>query len=161
MVQLSFNVQGHVQLSRNMRIFMEKLTDLREFFVAAIAIVESRSDQLWSAEGSNVEKANPWPPLGARTLRAREKRWGYYRKAPSRPGVLRWTGNLQDSRARSFSDKFGRLEFSMPYAPYHQRGGTNLPRRVIVDLSNPTNAEIVRALQDKVHRDVGIFGRQA
>ena len=162
MVQLQFSVSGNVQLSRNLRLFAKEIKNLREFFEEAIGIIEARSDNVFSSQGSNVEKANPWPPLAASTLKARERRWGYYKRAPSRPSTLRWTGNLQDSRARSFSDSYGRLTFSAPYAAYHQdpRGG-NLPRRVIVDLSNPTNTEIVRALQGKIQRDMGIFGRQA
>lgn len=160
-MELQFSVSGHVQLARNLRLFAKELTNLREFFEEAIGIVEDRTDAMFSAQGSNVEKANPWAALSPRTMKAREKRWGYYKRSPSRPGILRWTGALQDTRARSFSNKFGRLQFTMPYAPYHQAGGGNLPRRVIVDLSNPTNAEIVRALQAKVNRDIGIFGRQA
>ncbi len=160
-VQLNFKVNGATQLSRNLRLFVEKLSNLKEFFDAALTIVEGRTDSLFAARGGNVEKANPWPPLAPSTIKAREKRWGYYKRNPSSPSVLRWTGALQDTRARSVSDRFGRLEFTMPYAVYHQDGGGTLPRRVIVDLSNPTNAEIVRALQAKVQRDLGIFGRQA
>lgn len=161
MVQLNFKVSGATQLSRNLRLFVEKLSNLKEFFDEALTIVEGRSNALFGAQGRNVEKAGPWPPLAPSTIKARERRWGYYKRNPSNPSVLRWTGALQDSRARQVSDRFGRLEWTMPYAPYHQEGGGTLPRRVIVDLSNPTNAEIVRALQAKVQKDIGIFGRQA
>lgn len=162
-MELKFKVSGHTQLSRNLRIFAKDIRNLREFFEEAISIVEARSDAVFAAQGRNVQKANTWAPLAKSTLKARANRWGYYSRSPNRPGILRWTGNLQDSRARSFSDRFGRLEFTMPYAPYHQdpKAGSPPPRRVIIDLSNPTNAEIVRALQKKIQRDMKIFGRQA
>lgn len=160
MVQLTFSVQGHKQFSRNLRVFAKEITKLRDFFEEALDIIAARSDTLFASEGSNVEKAGSWPPLAPSTLKARERRWGYYKRSPSRPGVLRWTGNLQENKNRHTSDAGGRLTWRAPYAVYHQEGGDRLPRRVVVDLSNSTNMEIVKALQQKIHGDLGIFGRQ-
>lgn len=161
MVQLRFNIAGATQLSRNLRVFASELKNLRSFFDDALDIIAARSDSLFASDGRSVEKANPWPPLSERTLKARERRWGYYKKAPNNPGVLRWTGNLQELRNRRVTDRSGSLTFAAPYAIYHQRGSAQLPRRVVVDLSNSTNTEIVKALQLKIHTDLGIFGRQA
>ena len=161
MVVLKFNVRGHTQMARNIRIFVDDLQRLGEFFAEALDIVTARSDALFAAQGSNVEKANAWPPLAASTLKARERRWGYYKRAPSRPSVLRWTGNLQENRERHVTDRSGKLTYRAGYGVYHQDGGGKLPRRVVVDLSNKTNMEIVKALQRKIHKDIGIFGRQA
>lgn len=161
-MELKFKVSGHTQMARNLRIFAADIGDLREFLVDALDIVQERSDELFSAEGSNVEKANTWAPLSARTIKARERGWGYYKRTPSSPSVLRWTGNLQENRTVMITGNKGTLTFNAPYAAYHQdpRGGS-LPRRVVVDLSNPTNRLIVSALQSFVHQKVGIFGRQA
>ena len=161
MVQLTFKVSGHTQMARNLRIFADNIQNLREFFDEALDIIAARSDSLFASQGSNVEKAGSWPPLAPSTLKARERRWGYYKRSPSRPGVLRWTGNLQENLERHASDSKGRMTWRAPYAVYHQDGGGKLPRRVVVDLSNATNVEIVKALQQKIHRDIGIFGRQA
>ena len=160
-MELTFKVMGQTQMARNLRVLAKDIAALEPFFKAAIQIIEARSDSLWASTGGNVEKANTWPPLAPSTLLARANRWGYYKRSPSRPTTLRWTGALQDSRARAYSDKYGRLEFTDFKAAFHQAGGGHLPRRVVIDLSNPTNAEIVRALQVHVHRAVGIFGRQA
>ena len=54
---------------------------------------------------------------------------------------------------------FGRIEWTQPYAKYHQSGGGKLPKRVIAELDPQTNSEITRALQKKINRDIGIFGR--
>lgn len=160
MVSINFKVRGETQLSRNLRVLAEDIPQLSDFFTEALDIIVARSDSLFESEGRNVEKANAWPPLAPSTLRARERRWGYYKRAPSRPGVLRWTGNLQERRERHVSDRSGRETYKMPYAIYHQDGGKNLPRRVVIDLSDSTNILIVKALQMKIHRDLGIFGRQ-
>lgn len=160
MVQLTFNVQGHKQVSRNLRVFAKDIGDLRGFFQEALEIVGTRSDELFKAQGSNVQKANTWAPLSASTQKAREKRWGYYRRSPSRPGVLRWTGNLQENRSLTVTSQKGSMTFNAPYAVYHQGGGASLSRRVVVDLSNPTNVLIVKALQKLIHEKAGIFGRQ-
>lgn len=161
MVQLTFNVQGHKQVSRNLRVFAKELGDLREFFAEALEIIGARSDELFTSEGAKVQKANTWAPLAASTIKARSKRWGYYKATPSRPSVLRWTGNLQENRTVMVQATKGTLTFNAKYAVYHQGGGGSLSRRVVIDLSNPTNTMIVKALQKLIHEKVGIFGRQA
>lgn len=161
MVQLSFNVQGHKQMSRNLRVFAADIKNLREFFEEALEIVGARSDELFSAEGANVQKANRWAPLAASTIKARTNRTGYYKQSPSNPSTLRWTGNLQTNRTLMVGSNKGTLTFNAAYAVYHQAGGGSLPRRVVIDLSNPTNKAIVQALQKQIHEKTGIFGRQA
>lgn len=154
------NVDGYKQLGRNIRRIAKDIKEMRPFFDSAINIVTTRSDAIWAMEGGNVEKAPSWRPLSAKTVKARERRWGYYKRTPSRPGIMRWTGNLQENRERHVSDQMGRVTFKAPYAVYHQRGGTDLPRRVIVDLSEETDMELHKALQLHIHKAIGTFGQQ-
>lgn len=166
MPQLGFEVEGVKQLSRNLRAFAQDLPRMYEFFQEAIDIIEARTDQIFASQGGNVEKAPSWAPLSAKTLKARDKRWGYYRATPNNPGMMRWTGRMQDTRNKNVSDQFGELSFTarsakgFNYPAAHQAGSGVLPKRVIIDLSNPTNDLIVKALQGKINRDLGIFGRQ-
>lgn len=160
-MKLKYEVVGHKQLSRNLRLFVGKMENLSDFFREGIDIIESRTDDVFASQGANVEKAGRWPALADSTLKARKNRWGYYKKTPNNPGILRWTGNLQTKRAKNISDAFGELTFGAPYGIYHQKGGGKLPQRVVIDLSNTTNELIVKALQSKVQREMGIFGRQA
>lgn len=153
-------MNGVEQLSRNIRRAADGIKDFQGFFENALDIIAARSDSLFAAQGSNVQKGPAWPPLSEKTLKARKNRWGYYKRSPSRPGILRWTGNLQEKRDRHVSPMKGSLTFAMPYSGYHQDGSGKLPKRVIVDLSNPTNVEIVRALQAHMHKAVGTFGKQ-
>ncbi len=161
MAQIRFSVDGDVQLSRNLRVFAENVKDMKEFMGEALDIVEKRSDSLFARKGSNTQKNPKWKPLAKSTKLARQKRWGYYKKPPKNPSTLRWTGNLQDNKTKAVSDKSGMLAFNADYGIHHQRGGQNLPKRAVIDLSNETNSEMIRALQKKVERDIGVFGLQA
>ena len=160
-MELKFKVQGHTQLARNLRLFAKDISDFRDFFSEALDIIQERSDELFEASGSNVQKANTWAPLAASTIKARQKGWGYYSRPSNNPSVLRWTGNLQSNRTITITTAKGMLTFNAPYAAYHQQGGGKLPRRVIVDLSNPVNKMIVSSLQKIINQKIGIFGRQA
>lgn len=163
---LQIKVDGHIQLSRNLRILARELPNLKEFFEETLDIVTARTAEVFNSSGGAVAKAGTWPPLSAKTIKARDKRWGYYKRAPNRPGVLRWTGALQDQVTRQTSNQSGTLVhtarssngYNYPLA--HQRGGGNVPKRVIIDLSPQTVSEIQRALQGHVQRKIGVFGRQ-
>ena len=160
-MQISISVSWEQQLSRNLRVFADSLTNLKEFYEQAIDIVKRRSDDLFSAQGSNVEKWPKWRWLAASTEKARINRRWYYKKSPSNPWVLRWTGRLQTDITTTANDRYWSLEFNAPYAWYHQSGWWNLPKRPILDLSNETNTLIMKALQEKIQRDIWIFGLQA
>lgn len=153
-MQITFRVNGQEQLSRNLRTLVVQLPQMEEFFEEALGIVEKRTDELFSQRGNNVEKNPKWRPLSARTEKARERRWGYYKKEPRNPTTLRWTGNLQDNRTKIIERTRAIYQHNAPYAIYHQEGSAKLPQRAIIDLDNRTNQEIVRAMQSKIERDI-------
>lgn len=165
-MQIKFVVEGQTQVSRNLRILADAIPNLREWFDDALDIVDSRTHALFMAQGATAEKGPPWAALSPKTLRAREKRWGYYKRTPNRPGLLRWTGALEDQTTRQTTDEYGQLTHSarsskgFNYPRAHQRGTGNLPQRVIIDITAPTIAELQRSLQAKINRDIGNFGRQ-
>lgn len=161
MAQIKFAVQWEVQLSRNLRVFAKNITNLKDFFQDALDIVEKKSNSIWATAWGNVEKNPKWKGLAASTEKARERRWGYYKKAPSNPWVMRWTGRLQDDRDKKVSDAQGSLTYNAPYAVFHQEWGWRLPRRAIIDLDNGTNVQLVKALQAKINKEIGIFWNQA
>ncbi len=165
-MQLSLTVDGHKQVSRNLRVLAREIPQLKAVFDEILDLVQARTQQMFSASGSNITKAGSWPPLSAKTIQARDRRWGYYKNPPNRPGLLRWTGALQDQVTRQTSDSRGEMVhtarsskgFNYPLA--HQRGGGHLPQRVVIDISPATIAEIDRAFQGHIQRTIGIFGRQ-
>lgn len=160
-MQMTISINGDVQLSRNLRVFVDSLNNMAPFYQDAIDIVKERGDSIFSAQWSNVEK---WPkrkPLSASTQKARLNRRWYYKNSPSNPGILRWTGRLQTDITTRANDRFWSLEYNAPYAPYHQSGWWNLPRRPFLDLSNEVNTRLLKKLQEKIQKDIGIFGLQA
>lgn len=159
-MQVTFSVNWQVQLSRNLRLTAINLADMTPFYKDAVDIVHDRSNQVFKAEWSNVEKNEKWVPLKPKTLIARSKRWGQYKATPNNPATLRWTGKLQDNIKKTILSSGWKLEYLQPYAIYHQDWWKNLPRRAIIDLSNATNNLIIKALQKKIQKDVGIFGKQ-
>lgn len=162
MAQIRLVIDGQVQLSRNLRVFSNSMSDMSDFYRDAVGVVEKRTDEVFGGKGKNVEKGAKWKRLAESTEKARSRRWGYYKNEPvADASTLVWTGNLRDNRTRKSGKNYGKLTFNAPYAIYHHRGGGNLPKRSIIDLSRKTNQEIVRALQKKIHKEIGIFGSQA
>lgn len=159
-MQLTFIVNWEKQLSRNLRIFAVNIWNLQPFFKDSVDIVHERSNSIFKSSWSNVEKSPTWKPLSQSTLKARSSRKGYYRQSPSSPWVLRWTWKLQDNISKSFTKTSWKLEYLQPYAKYHQNWWKKLPKRAIIDLSNSTNALIIKALQKKINDDIWIFWRQ-
>lgn len=84
-MEMKFVVNGEVQLSRNLRVLVQNVANLQGFFGDALGIVEKKSNQIWATAGANVEKNPKWKGLAPSTQKARERRWGYYKKAPSNP----------------------------------------------------------------------------
>ncbi len=156
MAKIKFVINGQVPLSRRLQAATEGLKNMSAFYSDAIDIIEKRSNSIFEKKGSNVEKNNKWARLADSTAQARAKRHGYYKKTPKNPSVLRWTGKLQSSMVKAYGKDFGSLTFTAPYAIFHQNGGKNLPKRSLIDLSNQTNEKIVKALQKKIHEEIGI-----
>lgn len=160
-MEIRWSVNGDVQLARNLRVFVTNLSKMREFYDEAVGIIEEKSDTIFEKKWSNVQKNPQWKPLSTKTLKARANRWGYYKQSPNNPSTLRWTGRLQTDRTKVINDKQGSLTFNAPYAIYHQEGSNKLPRRAMIDIDNQNAADIVRALQTKINKDIWISGLQA
>ena len=160
-MQITISINWDVQLNRNLRVFADSLKNMSDFYNDAIDIVKERTNAIFSAKGSNVEK---WPkrkPLSASTEKARLNRRWYYKNSPNSPSTLRRTGRLQTDITTTVNDRYWSLEFNAPYAWYHQSGWGKLPKRPTLDLSNETNDKLVKKLQEKIQRDIWIFGLQA
>lgn len=161
MAGLRFEVAGDVELSRNLNVLIDKLDNLDEFFDDALDLVEKKSERIFATKGAVVEKGSKWKGLAKSTKKARSRRWGYYKSSPSSPSVLRWTGNLQKSKYRRVSKKQAEFGYTADYAIHHQKPyGKNPPTRKIIDFDNQLNTEMVRALQKKINKDIGISGLQ-
>lgn len=100
-------------------------------------------------QGEGVRGAKTWVPLKPRTVQARERRWGYYRRPPAFGAsgahpILTWSGRLrrsfqrgQPGNVRVVSPSGLTWGSTVPYGRFHQRGGRRLPRRPPVDFRDP------------------------
>lgn len=55
-MEIKIDVDGATQLSRNLRVFTQKLGNMQPFYKDAIDIIHNRSDKIFSAQGKNVQK---------------------------------------------------------------------------------------------------------
>lgn len=104
-----------------------------------------------------------WPPLAPSTVRARGRRWGYYRRQPAAGAsatgpALVWTGRLKESlgdpRGRGAPDAFIRMAPEeleqgtlVPYAAFHQRQGLREP---VKPLTGSDEARLAAVFQEFV-----------
>lgn len=154
------SVNWDVQLSRNLRVLANNITDYSDFFKDALDIVQKRTNDMFTAQWKNLEKSSNWKDLSQTTLVARSSRQWYYKNAPNNPWVLRWTWRLQEDVAKIVGNTSASITWKAPYAEYHQEWWWRLPKRAIIDLSNETNNKIVKALQSKINRDIRIYEKQ-
>lgn len=55
-MQISYEVDGMKQLSRNLRVLVSKLSNMKEFHQEAVNIIRKRSDDIFANSGKNVKK---------------------------------------------------------------------------------------------------------
>lgn len=138
-------------------VVSSNLKNLKPFHAEAVDIIEQRKDEIFANNGKNLEKWPKWQPLSTMTNEARAKRTWYYKKSPSSPWVLRWTGALQDNIRKITTETQWSMEFLSDYAMNHHRGWKNLPRRPLFDFNNKTNELIVKALQSQIRKNSWII----
>lgn len=105
-------------------------------------LLEAHVAATFATTGGRVGR--PWTPLAPRTVRARARRWGYYRIVAPGAGAaaggpaLRWSGRLAGSFRRGGVDHVREISATTlrwgsedPRAKFHQSSGprTHLPRR--------------------------------
>ena len=147
-MQLLITISGAEQLSRNLADAAIQISNLSPVIDKALHIVEKRSDDIFSSEGANLEKAPKWKGLAASTLKARANRWGYYKNGGGSGKILDWTGKLKNSRTKKVEKDYGMFGFTADYAKYHQEGyGNRPPKRAIIDLDNKTIELIEKEFQ--------------
>lgn len=159
-LELSFSIDGDKVMSRALDGLAFELANMQGFFERTGKKVQAHSKRMFASQGGAVEKYPKWAGLSGRTEEARKRRWGYYKQPPAgTPGILHWTGKLENTfRQVALPDRVI-VDKPVPYAIYHQRGGGNLPQRAVMELDNATIAEVVRDLQTEIRekeRAVGL-----
>lgn len=159
-MEIAFSVSGEKQLSRNLRVLVSNVANMQWFYKDTVDIVQERSNKIFKAEWTNVEKAPKRSKHAASTKKARDRRRWYYKKTPSKPWLLRRTWRLQTDITKEVTRTYWLFKYNAPYAKFHQDWWWRLPKRALIDLSNKTNTEIVKAMQKKIQEDIWIFWLQ-
>lgn len=151
---LKFQVLGGDTLVRWLGNILDWLDDLTTPLSESVDLIEEKSKQNFDKEQSSTEWK--WNDLSPSTQRARSHRRWYYKQQPRNPGILRWTGRLQESIRKTVLMRMASIERTAPYAKYHQIWGGKIPKRKFIELDPATKTEIVRKFQSHVNDIVGM-----
>jgi hypothetical protein len=92
--------------------------------------LEAHTAEVFITQGGRLK--GPWARLAPKTVKARTRRWGYYRAAPAagvgpEAPILVWTGQLRGSYKRGSSYHLREITSSelrwgtwLPYAAFHR-----------------------------------------
>lgn len=158
-MNFSFTVEGKTILNRSFSRLGERLSDLRPIW-------DKVQRTFWDIEASQFKSegakgaSGKWKPLSRPYAKRKAQRYG------SQP-ILRATGRMEKSLTGKTSDtvlikeaqSFG-IGTSLDYAPFHQRGGKNLPKRPVIDFSEGSKRDLQKGIQrdilDEIKRDKAI-----
>lgn len=116
--------RGLGDVARKLGGVSDRVRDARPAFIVMAANLRQKiGREQFETEGR--ARGTPWPALRPKTVLARRRRWGYYRRAPrGTPRILHWAGGLRRSLENRGSakhiERIGRDQMEW---------GSELPRR--------------------------------
>lgn len=100
-------------LGREIKDFREPLNEIGD------DLIDLYANKVFESSGTAI--GNKWKDLGLLTLRARERRTGYYALTPRVTGkILIWTGRLQDGFRKTVDSTKLIIDNQVEYFKYHQ-----------------------------------------
>lgn len=141
-VGVSFQLAGFEAVLQRLAGLGERLANPEPALAIVADLLEAHVAKTFDSQGA--EAGAPWAPLAVSTVRARTRRTGYYRLAPSMGAgptgpILTWTGRGRASFRRGGVGHVRQITASsltwgstVDYLRYHQHGGGRLPRRVVL-----------------------------
>jgi phage gpG-like protein len=147
-MQLQFNIEGEMQLSRNLEAIAANSRDWTQAFEqASDYLMNIFENDVFDTEGQAIDEQ--WDPLSK--AYALQKA----RKYPDK-GILEATGAMRNSFWKQIDSTSMTIGNSAEYFKYHQSNQprSKLPRRVMLKLTNEMKAEIVRKFQEQYFADL-------
>lgn len=141
-VRLGAQLEGLEEIVERIGGLKERIADPRPALEIVANLLEAHVAQNFTTQGGH--SGTPWPPLADSTVRARTRRWGYYRRwapisgASGASPILQWHGRLSRSFRRGGVAHIRHVSPSgltwgsgVAYGIYHQssRPRKRLPRR--------------------------------
>lgn len=160
-VSLDFEIDGEVQLSRFFELAGLVMDDLSPVFEAWANDFRIRQHGIFAAEGA-FEGRSKWQDLSPRYAEWKETRY------PGQP-ILVATGDMRSSLINR--DDPNHIEEIKPNemsigtrdskAIRHQRGGDRLPKRKVIELTDPQKVDWVRIARQETWAMLKIQAEQA
>lgn len=138
-MQITWNIQGTKELSRNLRGVSLEMQDWRAPLERiATTLINTFSGDVFKTRGSAIGAR--WAPLSPATIA---------RKARSGGSPLVETGAMRDSFEKAVTADTATIGNNTPYFAYHQSNQprSRLPRRPMMKLGNNQKTMIVREFQ--------------
>jgi phage gpG-like protein len=141
-MQVGVTIDGIERVVDRIGGIEERVRHAQPAFEIIADFLEAHVGETFRSQGTRI--GQPWSPLAPSTVRARERRWGYYGRRVPMPGArpagppLLWSGRLMRSfrrggiaHVRQVTDRFLVWGSGVKYGPPHQRGG-RVPKRVLL-----------------------------
>jgi len=162
MALLNFEIEGDKVISRNFRILADEITELKPEFRQVWQVVITGAKGNFEKQGSSIAK---WKKLSQTTLKARKKRQGYYKNTSvwSLSDILVWTWKTKNSFISVNTNLSSLVTNNAPYFAFHQaktRGSGNLPRRVMLDMSQTTKLAVTNIIARGINKRIWNFKKQ-
>lgn len=144
-MKFHFEINGDVQVSRELLRFAGWLGDASPAFHSIANMMRQQFDEQFRSEGA--AGSGGWAPLAPSTVES---------KAMSglSPEILQGTGRLMAALTRRGGDHIEIVEPDgltigaySEYGGFHQSGTVNMPRRRPIELSGADRSEVMRTLQ--------------
>lgn len=142
---VSLEVIGLDTILATLQKFNDGISDLSPAFrdMSDVIIQEFTAN----FEGQGDVLGYPFAPLAESTLKARQKRWGYYRQDPIATGLtLVWTGNLKSGYESEVDPDQLVIRNTVDYATYQHFGTDRITSRRIVGSSD----NIMQIINDRL-----------
>lgn len=148
-MRISVTLEGEKQLSRKFRDLPDDLGNARPAFrKVAYNLTNVFEDDVFDTDGGAIGVT--WSPLSRAYAQ---------RKAQKYPGqgILEATGEMRDSFRNKYSNNRAEIYNVSPYFKYHQSSAprsSDLPRRVMMRLTNPLKEEVMKTFHEFVKREL-------
>ena len=144
-LQLSINIEGEQQLSRVLLGMESSMQDYTYPFTESAQLLKNTfAVDVFNTQGGAIDES--WAALSPATIAAKARKYG--QTAP-----LIATGNMRASFVTEVTPMQATVSNSADYFRYHQSNQprrSNLPRRVMMKLTDPLKEAIVKFFQTHV-----------
>lgn len=145
-MNIKFTVEGVELLNRSFGRVNTRLSDLRPIWNNVQREFWKIENEQFASQGAKGA-GGAWKPLTRPYAIQKAKRYGVKTILRASDALYHsLTGETGDTILLKDKQEFG-IGTSLPYAPYHQRGGGRLPKRAVIDFSEIQKTRLTKSIQ--------------